>query len=499
MPPCAAESGPGETMTSLQSLLQDSYARRRTVAIIVALLLTALVPLADTVLPAGWSTALLAAGVLLLMVTLLMLSRPGASAGIGTAESDGGNRRGAGLLLYLSPVILLNLVYPLVSPAMAAVNVGGVQLTLVVLASSITVPWLAQAACLPAYRAIGDLMAERDMAAITRRFCTTWPAMFVQSLPLVVVFAVPLWLATRWSFPALATYAALCALHLLFVQSLILTNVGERRGLWALAWAAYAVALFAAPTLWWLPPVLGTLTQVATMGRGLAAVRLARRLDARHFSADLLRGLLLGAVLWADKFVLFLVTDGDFQVVIVFLAMLPAVVAYNYYFVNLAPRVDRAVTDLHRTIAGEPLTRLATRSRELSRTVDRAILSTGAVGMVLTLVIVLLLEGLQPVNVLLAVSVGVASWAFMILTLLSYELDYIGEKVLPQILGGIHLALCAAAFLLVGAVQGSTGAVLAYGALVVADLVLVAVAWVLYKRHWTQPEYTLFWRHATTW
>jgi hypothetical protein len=487
-------------MTSLQSLLQDSFARRRTIVIVVALILTALVPLADTILPTGWSYALLAAGVLLLMLALLILARPDASPSGGErAERGGGARPGAGLLLYLSPVILLNLVYPLVSPTMAAVNVGGVQLTLVVLASSITVPWLAQAACLPAYRAIGDLMAERDMTAITRRFCTTWPAMFVQALPLVIVFALPLWLATRWSFTALATYAALCALHLLFVQSLVLANVGDRRGLWAIAWVAYAAALFVAPTIWWLPPLLGALTQIAAMGRGLGAVSFRRRLGARDFSTDLVRGLLLGAVLWADKFVLFLVTDGDFQVVIVFLAMLPAVIAYNYYFVNLAPRVDKAITSLHQTIAEEPLTVLATRSKRLSRTVDRAILSTGAVGMVLTLVISLLLEGIAPVNVLLAVSVGVASWAFMILTLLSYELDYIGEKALPQILGGIHLALCVAAFLLIGVTQTSGGAALAYGALVVADLVLVAVAWVLYKRHWTQPEYTLFWRHATSW
>ncbi|WP_052274042.1 hypothetical protein [Arthrobacter sp. L77] len=486
-------------MTSLQSLLQDPHARRRTVVIVVALVLTALVPFADAALPAGWSYALLAAGAVLVMAALLMLTRPDAAgASSSRVQSDGGARPGAGLLLYLSPVILLNLVYPLVSPAMAAVDVGGVQLTLVVLASSITVPWLAQAACLPAYRAIGDLMAGRDMAAITRRFCTTWPAMFVQALPVIVVFAVPLWLATRWSLTALATYAALCALHLLFVQSLILANVGSRRGLWAAAWAAYAVALFAAPTLWWLPPVVGALTQVVPMGRGLAALSLAR-LGARDFSADIARGLLLGSVLWADKFVLFLVTDGDFQVVIVFLAMLPAVIAYNYYFVNLAPKVDEAVTDLHRTISEEPLTVLAARSRRLSRTVDRAIVSTGAVGMVLTLAISLLLDGLQPVNVLLAVSVGVASWAFMILTLLSYELDYIGEKVLPQVLGGIHLALCVAAFVLIAATQSSAGAALAYGALVVADLALVAVAWVLYKRHWSQPEYTLFWRHATSW
>ena len=487
-------------MTSLTSLFHDSFTRTRTIVIVLALVLTALVPATDTLLPDGWSFGLLALGAVLLMVALLMASRTrGSRSGGDRVASDAGARPGAGLLLYLAPVILLNLVYPLVSPAMAAVNVGGVQLTLVVLASSITVPWLAQAACLPAYRAIGDLMAGRDMDAITRRFCATWPAMFVQALPLVIVFAVPLWIATQWSFTALATYAALCALHLLFVQSLILANVGDRRGLWALAWAAYAVALFVAPTVWWLPPLLGALTQIVAMGRGLSAVGLSRRLNARDFSTDLVRGLLLGAVLWADKFVLFLITDGDFQVVIVFLAMLPAVIAYNYYFVNLAPRVDRAVASLHRTIAEEPLTVLATRSKRLSRTVDRAILSTGAVGMVLTLVVSLLLDGVAPVNVLLAVAVGVASWAFMILTLLSYELDYIGEKIVPQVLGGIHLALCAGAFLLVSGVQSTSGAALAYGGLVVADLVLVGVAWVLYKRHWTQPEYTLFWRHATSW
>lgn len=486
-------------MTSFASLFHDSFTRHRAIIIIVALVLTALVPSADSILPTGWSFTLLALGAVLLMVGVLMASRPWTSRGNGDRVAQGEGRPGAGLLLYLSPVILLNLVYPMVSPEMAAVNVGGVQLTLIVLASSITVPWLAQAACLPAYRAIGDLMAERNMTAITRRFCTTWPAMFVQALPLVIVFAVPLWLATQWSLTALATYAALCALHLLFVQSLVLANVGDRRGLWALAWLAYAVALFTAPTLWWLPPLLGALTQIVAMGRGLGALSFTRRLGARDFSTDLVRGLLLGAVLWADKFVLFLITDGDFQVVIVFLAMLPAVIAYNYYFVNLAPRVDAAVASLHRTIAEDPLTVLATQSKRLSRTVDRAVLSTGAVGMVLTLVIALLLEGLAPVNVLLAVAVGVASWAFMILTLLSYELDYIGEKIVPQLLGGVHLALCVGAFLWADAAQSAGGAALAYVALVVADLLLVGLAWSLYKRHWTQPEYTLFWRHATSW
>lgn len=234
------------------------------------------------------------------------------------------SRGGVELLLYLSPVVFLNIVFPLVSPRMAEATVGGVQLTHVVLASSITVPWLAQAACMPAYRAIGELMAERNMQKITRRFCEVWPAMFLRTLPLAGLFALPLWLATGWSWQAMGAYLLLLGAHVLFVQSLVLANVGERRGLWAVAWGAYALTLAVVPTVWILPPLVAAATQIAAMGRQLSQVRVFERLDRRNFAADALRGLLLGSVLWADKFVLFLTTDGTFQVIVVFMAMLPA-------------------------------------------------------------------------------------------------------------------------------------------------------------------------------
>lgn len=438
-------------------------------------------------------TLLTLAGGLLVLITVALIMR-GSALGTSTqgAETPVSNRGGINLLLYLSPVIFLNIVFPVVSPQMAAATVGGVQLTYVVLASSITVPWLAQAACMPSYRAIGGLMAERDMQKITRRFCEVWPAMFAQTLPLVLVFALPLWLATGWSLEAMGAYVLLCGAHVLFVQSLVLANVGERRGLWAVAWGAYALSLALAPTVWILPPLLAAATQIVAMGRSLTHVRAFERLTQRNFAVDVLRGLLLGAVLWADKFVLFLVTDGTFPVVVVFMAMLPAVLAYNFYFVNLAPHVDRAVSGLHKAIEHEPLPEMASRSTMLSYIVDRSVLRTGAVGMVLTLAASLLLGGLQPENALLAVTVSVASWTFMMLTLLSYELDYIGEKITAQVLGAAHLIAAGLAFTLLG----TSGA---YALLLLVDLVLVVAAWALYKRHWAQPEYTLFWRHATSW
>ncbi len=482
----------------MKFLLQDSYTRQMFLLIVVGLTLSAFVPFTVQLLPGDSGFPILGAAVLPLLLALALIAKPG----IGpqrAAEDSSSERLGAALLLYLSPVILLNVVYPVVSPTMAATSIDGVPLTIIVLASSITVPWMAQAACLPIYRVLGDLMAERNLEEITRRFCQFWPMIFLQSLPLVAVFAVPMWLVTGWSATVMFDYVVLCVLHLLFVQSLVLANVANRRGLWAIAWTGYAAALFMAPTLWWLPPLVGTATQILTMGSSLRHLSFARRLSVRVFSRDLLRGLLMGAVLWSDKFALFLVTGGNFQVIAVFAAMLPAVIAYNFYFVHLAPGIDKALHGLHQDIAKAPISSLKGSSRRLTRVVDRSVVLTGSIAALLTLVVCLAMAGVAPSYLLLTVAAAIASWGFMVLTLLSYELDFIGEKAAPQILGAVHLAVCLLAFLGDGLFSPLTGAVGSYLLLGVVDVILMGVAWLLYKHHWSQPEYTLFWRHATAW
>ncbi|WP_285240564.1 hypothetical protein [Pseudarthrobacter sp. MEB009] len=482
----------------MKSLFHDSYTRQMSLIVVVGLALSALVPATVQLFPGSAGFSVLAAAAVPFLLALALIIKPGI-AGPNSGAVASTERLGSALLLYLSPVLLLNVVYPLVSPTMAAVDVDGVPLTLVVLASSITVPWMAQAACLPIYRVLGDLMAERNLEAITRKFCRYWPMMFVQSLPLVAVFAVPMWLASGWSATVMLDYVVLCVLHLLFVQSLVLANVANRRGLWAAAWSGYAAALFIAPTVWWLPPLVGTATQLLAMRSGLRHLGFTQRLGTRVFGLDLVRGLLMGAVLWADKFALFLVTKGDFNVVAVFAAMLPAVVAYNYYFVHLAPGVDRALNGLHRDIAAAPISALKGSSRRLSRVVDRSVLLTGAIAALLALSVSLVMSGVDPQQSLLAVAATLASWAFMVLTLLSYELDFIGEKTTPQIIGAVHLAVCVLAFAAGGLLGPLTGAAGGYLLLGAVDFVLIGIAWTLYKRHWSQPEYTLFWRHATTW
>src|SRR4051794_14619570 len=106
-------------------------------------------------------------------------------------------------------------------------------------------------------------------------------------------------------------------------------------------WTAYAAVLFVAPTLWMLPPLAGIVVLLVPLRRHPRQLAAPLVLDRRDVASDLVRGLLLGAVLWADKFVFLLVAGRDFAVDVVFLALLPAILAYNAYFVLFAPRFDR--------------------------------------------------------------------------------------------------------------------------------------------------------------
>ena len=51
------------------------------------------------------------------------------------------------MLLVLSPVLLLTFIFPVAVARISGTQVGGVALTTLLLASSITVPWLSMAVC----------------------------------------------------------------------------------------------------------------------------------------------------------------------------------------------------------------------------------------------------------------------------------------------------------------------------------------------------------------
>jgi len=399
------------------------------------------------------------------------------------------------MALHLSPVILLTLAFPIATRRISSVDVAGVPLTSLLLASSLTVPWLSQAACLPMYRAIGHLMQERDMGKVQRRLCEVWPLTFLQTLPAIAIFAVPVQLVMHWPSKALLAYLALCIVHLAFAQGLIAANVGRRRWHWALAWATYAAVLIIAPAAWFLPALAGLATQLIALRQDLPAMRHLVALDKVDVAGDLLRGLLLGAVLWSDKLFFFLRTrgDDDFPVSTVFWALLPAILAYNYYFVRLAPIFDRSVLDLRNVMENGSYRRLTQRSGSLSSTVDATLVRTGLVGAALGLVVTFAFLQEAPSLARLVAWVSVASWFFVITTVACYKLDYVGRRVQAQVYGAIHLAVCAGVFTLM---RSGTST---YIVLTLLELPVCLLALHACRLSWRSSEYVLFWRHATAW
>ncbi len=107
------------------------------------------------------------------------------------------------MILYLSPIAMLSVAYPIASRRLDYAWVGDVHLTTLLLASSVTVPWLTQAVCLPLYQAVAPHVAARESDKITQRLCELWPTTFLQCLPVVVLFAVPMELSMRWSCGAI--------------------------------------------------------------------------------------------------------------------------------------------------------------------------------------------------------------------------------------------------------------------------------------------------------
>ncbi|MGD0314047.1 MAG: hypothetical protein ABSC90_16475 [Acidimicrobiales bacterium] len=402
-------------------------------------------------------------------------------------------RGGTEMLLYLSPIAMLSVAYPIASRRLDNTGVGGVRLTTLLLASSVTVPWLTQAVCLPLFRAVAPYVAANQPDKINKRLFQVWPTTFAQCLPAAVLFAIPIELSTHWSAEALGTYFCLCVFYVAFAQSLIPSIVFRRRGVWAIGWAGVTAALLIAPALWFLPPLVGLATQLISLRRHWTLMVRPVRIHYGDVMTDVVRGLLLGAVLWSDKYFLFLKEGAQFSVTTVYVALLPAVLAYNYYFVRLAPRFDASIAELRRAMEEARYDVLIKRSRTVYRIVTRSLYRSALLGVAIATVVTLTVAEVHPTSVPLVVAVAIASWLAMILTLLCYKLDYIGQSRTAEIFSGCYLVGCAAAFAFL------PFSVVPYLALIGFDTVLVALTLRTTLEHWRSPEYSLFWRHATAW
>jgi hypothetical protein len=392
----------------------------------------------------------------------------------------------------LSPVIFLSMAYPFAAGRLQAVDVGGLPFHELLLATSITAPWLSQVVCMPLFSALSADRGRDGDGRLCARALEAWPASFSAAIPVVAILVIPVALTEHWDLSATLVYATLCLLNAAFAQSLVYSIVSRHGVLWVLGWAAYATALFTVPRLWFLPPIAGLLLQALFLGWRTRLLPLRLVLPERLL-ASLGKGALIGCLLWSDKYLYFLRFPHGFDSALLFGAMLPAIIAYNFYFALLAPRTDGLVASVRGAMSDAPVAKLREECSTLSSHIRVSAAQTSFLCALLSVGSVLYLTVADPGSAFPAGCEMLACWCFVMGSLACYKLAYLGQDRLAYSYGGVHLALAAVAF---GIAPSGPDV---YLALAAAELVLVSLVLRTCLRGWDRPEFMLFWRHAIRW
>jgi hypothetical protein len=391
----------------------------------------------------------------------------------------------------LSPVIFLSLAYPFAAGRLRAVEIGGLPFHQLLLATSITAPWLSQIVCMPLFSALSSGPGDGD-DQLRARALEVWPAAFSAALPVVAVLAIPVWLIERWSLPEFLVYATLCLLNAVFAQSLVYSIVSRHAALWVVGWGVYATALFAIPRLWFLPPMAGMLAEALYLAWRTRSLPL-HLVVPDGLLASLGKGALIGCILWSDKYLYFLRFPHQYDAALLFGAMLPAIVAYNFYFALLAPRTDGLVDSVRRAMVDGPVPKLRRECRTLSSHIRGSAAQASFLCALLSSASITYLAIADPARAWPAGCEMLACWCFLMGTLACYKLAYLGQERLAYGYGAVHLAIVAAAF------AASPSGPDVYLTVAAVELATVGLVLRTCLRDWDHPEFMLFWRHAIQW
>lgn len=431
-------------------------------------------------------------------------------------------------LLYVSPVALLTVAFPFVTPILSKNYVGSVPLIQIILAASIVVPWLSQAVCMPIYRAlesehlkVEDARREvQEEAAILKRdhkskeaqellatldtdpkyqhiselraFSRHWGYLYLVGLPIAFLFAIPVVLVLHWDMVALVSFLFLSMLNVAYAQLLIVPNVAKNRPLWFFAWVGYTIVLLTLPTVWFLPPLVGSAILFSGIGREIKQLFHFSRLPLGAAYRDVIRGLLTGSILWADKYVLFLVTNGKIDVIAIYMSLVPCVIAYNYFFVVESNRVNGSIQRLWTLFNKLPFNEIEPEAHAVVRISHASVRNTLIVSVICSVITGILMYIFVPNTFPLAYAGLTVAWLFLAMALFIYQLEYMTMFKTVHIICAVHLLIVTVAFSIIPNDGG-------YLPIIIGEAILALVTWILYRRAWANPEYSLFWRRALAW
>ncbi|MDO4761614.1 MAG: hypothetical protein Q4A31_06835 [Corynebacterium sp.] len=388
------------------------------------------------------------------------------------------------ILVHMSPTALLMTVFPLIMWRLA-------DSIIVVLMVAITVPWATSAAVMPTYEPLART-SRKDPATFFRAFASVWPTMMLLSLLPLSFFALIMANITGWGLDRIAIYIIGLLSNLIFAQSLIAAQETKHHFFVFLGWLLYATSLLLAPHLWFVIPLMGVIPQIFLMGENLTGLFRPMRIDWMTALMHTGFGFLTGSVLWADKFFLISLNPHSVDVLMVYVALVPVVVALSMYYSTQFPVVENSFRALMTGVNDSPLNKLdedivtATKKLGVSAVSTISIAAMSGAG-------ILLLSGL------LGLRHNAESLVLFLLPPLLLSL-YLSTSQLSQMQRNFPAAMCGGAYacaVAIGFVLFSplVGLYIACGA--AALLSVVAVVCVI--RGVARTPYELFWNKAVSW
>lgn len=395
------------------------------------------------------------------------------------------------LISLLSPTVLLMAVFPLIVGLLGSSEIGQTNTLMVVLAVSVTVPWISSSVTSPMYGPLGAISRE-ETVPFFRRFCAVWPAMLAWSVLPILLFSVVVTLFLGWGIEENIFYAIGVAANVVFAQSLIPAQEVRRFGYVFAAWVCYALTLLIAPQLWFLAPIAGVLPQLFLIRRGLGGLRRPHRPETLSILRQLGYGFLQGSVLWADKFFLVMLYRGDVNIVMVYVALIPVVIAQALYFGSQYDVLRKCMEGLRVMVDQSPCTQLQDGSIQLSRRVERSLETTVLIAATSSLGLMLLASSLgfdYTEELLMLICAPVA---MLCLTMITFQLSQLQRYLESGLICGVHLLLVGAALML-------APPALAYLLVIVVDV--IAVWWGVRRSRaaFVDSAYQLFWKEAVKW
>ena len=394
------------------------------------------------------------------------------------------------LAIQLTPLAVLAVVFPLVGDRLHALTVGGTPFSILILAGSVAVPLLAQVACAPLYRVLGEEVYDKGSSALKPSFLSYWPSVFCRAITLVVLLCVTFGMTAHWSIGAVLAFGLFLLNSLAMVQWFVVPIMERRYELWAGAWIAYAAVLLFAPQLCFVAPLAAWFVLIFWMLRRPIFFPLR---TAPNVWRAFAQGSVQGTLIWLNPLLLLLVSGDAFRPTDVFLSLLPAIILFNAYFTMIAPGLQFGFDSFQHALDRAGVEVLRAQAEHLRAQVRGKFVALG-VSVVVALTLTIVIEILNPVlNTSLYNAMVICSVGFCLEAIFVYSLVQLKRQRLAIGVSAVHCAVFVAAML----TWGPTAAFYAVNGAV--EVLLVAVLAFVYTREIAEPHYALFWGHATAW